>query len=45
MLLSQMTTPLHSIRFHIAFTLQQLGRNGEEKEELDTLLKIYLEFP
>jgi Flp pilus assembly protein TadD len=34
-----------SIRFHIAYTLQQLGRNGETKKELDKLLEIYLEFP
>jgi putative PEP-CTERM system TPR-repeat lipoprotein len=34
-----------SIRFHIAYTLKQLGRDSEAKKDLKELLETYLDFP
>ena len=34
-----------SIRFHIAYKLQQLVRNDKSQRELDKLLEIYFQFP
>jgi putative PEP-CTERM system TPR-repeat lipoprotein len=34
-----------SIRFHIAYTLQRIGRDTEAKKELDVLLKANFKFP